>query len=228
MAKRSIRFGIIIMMVAFFLCFISCSNNTTDGSFVAVANISNLPVIALVGNPLTLSGTVVPVNATNKSITWSGSGVSNGVFTAPSSGQYSLTATILNGASESSSYIKNFTITAVDDNSSIYIATAQGSWTRTVGGVTLTFVITNATWTFSHPVYGDFGRGIIIEATANRYQSQTIEELHNDGVTWLPRYSYETGTYNLDTGVTPNTLEIIPDPQYINPGNYSAGIWTKL
>ena len=235
MKKTKEIFGVMIFIVGIMLVFsiVACddgsgSGNGASNSFVAVTNITNLPAIALVGSSLTLSGTVEPDNATNKSITWNGSGVSGGVFTAPSPGPYNLTATISNGASESSPYVKNFTINAVEDNSCIYIAQAQGSWSAPIGGgETIGIVVTGATWKFVHSIYGDICRGIIIDATANRYKSQVNEELQENGI-WKPKYSYEIGSYSINTSVTPNTFTITPDPGYSLPGDYSIDTFTKL
>jgi len=41
------------------------------GGFVAVSSITGVPTTAMAEIPLTLTGTVVPSNATNKSIVWS-------------------------------------------------------------------------------------------------------------------------------------------------------------
>jgi hypothetical protein len=83
---------------------------------VPVTGISGVPTLAIVNEDLTLDGTVEPSNATNKTIVWSGSNVSNGVFRAPSAGIYTVTATVVNGVSEWTPYpyTQNFAIRAVD------------------------------------------------------------------------------------------------------------------
>jgi endo-1,4-beta-xylanase len=69
--------------------------------FVEVTNITGVPTQAVVGMPLTLSGTVSPANATNKTIVWSlvsGPGtISGNTLTPTGSGTIIVRATIANG-----------------------------------------------------------------------------------------------------------------------------------
>ncbi|MDR2434665.1 MAG: hypothetical protein LBD47_08865 [Treponema sp.] len=97
-------------------CDIGTNTGTNPGgnTFVTVTNITDAPTIAIMNTPLTLRGTVVPANAANKTIAWSGSGVSNGGLTATSAGTWTVTATIANGASASSSYTQTFNIKVYD------------------------------------------------------------------------------------------------------------------
>ena len=85
---------------------------------VPVTNITNLPDSALVGEPLTLTGTVVPENATNKTIIWSiesagttGATITGNTFIATGTGMAEVKATILNGIAEGENYTKTFNIT---------------------------------------------------------------------------------------------------------------------
>ncbi len=87
-------------------------------AFVAVTGISGLPASATVGTPLTLSGTVVPANATNKTITWSvvsagatGASISGNTLSTTAAGTAAIRATIANGLAASSDYIEDFTVT---------------------------------------------------------------------------------------------------------------------
>jgi len=81
---------------------------------IAVTNITGVPTTGKVGTALTLSGTVFPANATNKTIVWSvKSGpatISGGKLTASASGNVVVTATIVNGTAQGISYTKDFTI----------------------------------------------------------------------------------------------------------------------
>ncbi|MDR2094012.1 MAG: hypothetical protein LBP76_00650 [Treponema sp.] len=125
-------------------------------TFVAVTNITGVPTVAVKGVPLLLTGTAVPSNATNRTIVWSGAGVSDGALTATSAGSCTVTATIVNGASKSSPYTKAFTITVYDagsgganpfganetpyiwamDNTggSVYVTVTDTSWAATADG----------------------------------------------------------------------------------------------
>ena len=86
-------------------------------SFIAVTDITGVPTQATVGVDLTLTGTVEPSDATNKTIAWSinsagttGATVTNGVFRATAAGAATVTATVTNGATATTNYTKNFTI----------------------------------------------------------------------------------------------------------------------
>ena len=88
-------------------------------SITAVTNIIDLPTTATIGTPLTLTGTVVPSDATNQEIIWSiayangtGATISDGnIFNATASGVASVRATILKGLATGQNYTKDFTIT---------------------------------------------------------------------------------------------------------------------
>jgi hypothetical protein len=152
MAKKNLFTGALVtaLLFAFFLG--SCNTGTNGGGpFVAVTGIIDVPTAAIVGTELTLAGTVKPNVATNRTIVWSGNGVSNGKLTAPSEGTYTVTATIANGASESSPYTKDFNITAYDtsgagntnpfgsDNDPFY-------WAMNGKGGTVYVILKNSTW----------------------------------------------------------------------------------
>ena len=88
-------------------------------AFVAVTDITGIPTTATATLPLTLSGTVVPNNATNKTITWSvlnagttGATISGtNTLNTINSGTVTVLATIANGASPTTNFTKQFTIT---------------------------------------------------------------------------------------------------------------------
>jgi fibronectin type 3 domain-containing protein len=91
---------------------------TVSASFVAVSGISGVPGTAQAGVPLTLTGTVQPAGATNKTIGWTvksaggtGAAISGAAFTATAAGTAVVTATIENGLSPGSVYAQDFTIT---------------------------------------------------------------------------------------------------------------------
>jgi hypothetical protein len=74
--------------------------------FVAVTDITGVPAAATAGAPLVLNATVVPADATNKTINWSiktdagtGATITSGtLFTATAAGTATITAAITNGA----------------------------------------------------------------------------------------------------------------------------------
>ena len=97
------------------------SSIATVTVFVPVTNITGVTTTAKVGTPLTLTGTVAPTDATNKTIEWSviSAGTTNATitgsalntFNATAAGTATVRATIINGTSPSSNYTKTFTIT---------------------------------------------------------------------------------------------------------------------
>jgi len=85
---------------------------------IAVTDISDVPDKAVVGTPLTLSGTVNPSDATYPTITWSvesagatGAVIEDGVLTASDVGAVTVKATIAHGTSPGTDYTEDFTIT---------------------------------------------------------------------------------------------------------------------
>jgi uncharacterized protein YjdB len=87
-------------------------------SFVAVTDITGVPSSAVVGTPLTLTGSVAPSSATNKSIKWTvknagttGASIAGNVLTASDPGTVMITATIDDGKAVGTPFTKEFTIT---------------------------------------------------------------------------------------------------------------------
>jgi uncharacterized repeat protein (TIGR02543 family) len=93
--------------------------STGGDTFVPVTNITGVPTGATAGTDLSLSGTVVPGNATNQTITWSvasagatgASIVSGTTLRTTAAGTATITATVINGLTASSNYTQNFDIT---------------------------------------------------------------------------------------------------------------------
>jgi endo-1,4-beta-xylanase len=88
--------------------------------FVAVTSITGVPTGIIVGVDLTLTGTVQPENANNKTIAWSigttntcGAYLIGNVLRTTKSGTVAITATVVNGASASTNYTQPFTISSI-------------------------------------------------------------------------------------------------------------------
>jgi len=86
--------------------------------FVPVTNITGVPTSATAGTSLTLSGTVVPSNATNQTIVWSlknaGStraAINGNAFYATVAGTAAVTATVAGGKAVGTDYTQDFYIT---------------------------------------------------------------------------------------------------------------------
>ena len=91
---------------------------TASAAFVPVTGITGVPSSATAGTDLTLTGTVAPSDATNQSIAWSvksagttGATVSGNTLSTTSAGIVTVTATIINGATASTDYTRDFDIT---------------------------------------------------------------------------------------------------------------------
>ncbi len=92
---------------------------TPPPAHVAVTGITGVPTTAQKGIQLTLTGTVAPENATNKTIVWSvksagttGAAITDGnKFDANATGEAVITATIANGLTASTPYTQDFDIT---------------------------------------------------------------------------------------------------------------------
>ena len=90
--------------------------------FVAVRGIQNVPTTATAGTPLTLSGTVAPADATNKTIVWSvkaagttGATIDGSILSTTDPGTVEITATIADGTAVGTDYTDDFTIVVADD-----------------------------------------------------------------------------------------------------------------
>lgn len=96
-------------------CVVTVTAEASD--FVAVTDITDVPTVATAGTDLTLTGTVAPDTATNKTIVWSvsdagetGATIEGNVLKTTAAGTVTVTATIANGAAVDADFTKNFTI----------------------------------------------------------------------------------------------------------------------
>jgi hypothetical protein len=115
----------------------------SDVGFVAVADIIGIPATATAETPLTLSGTVTPSNATNQTIIWSvqnagntGATIATGsnVLNTTAAGTVIVGATIANGASATTNFTKDFTITVNAETTFVAVTDISGiPDTATVG-----------------------------------------------------------------------------------------------
>jgi hypothetical protein len=151
--KRGLFFGCAALLTAALLIFAGCGDTeggpagtgdgpTGGGTFVAVTDITNVPATGTVGIAVNLSGaTVEPATATNQAIMWNVktpgagvTGITGRSFTPTETGTVVLTATITNGATASSAYTKDFTITVSDSATFVAVTDITGvPETGTVG-----------------------------------------------------------------------------------------------
>jgi len=92
-------------------------NPSFNDCFVAVTRIINVPTTAMVDIPLTLSGTVIPNNATSRNIVWSihnagttGATIIDNKLHATAKGIVMVRATVSHGMALNMAYTQNFTI----------------------------------------------------------------------------------------------------------------------
>ena len=117
-------------------------------NIVPVTEIIGVPTSEIiVGTPLTLTGTALPSNATNKNITWSvynagttGATITNGnVLNTTNAGTVTVRATIANGTAPDAAYTQDFTINvlyiSVSDIIGVPVSISAGS--RTLTGMML-------------------------------------------------------------------------------------------
>ena len=91
--------------------------DTSLMSFVPITNITDVPATAVIGTPLTLTGTVMPNNATNQNIVWSikdadttGANIKKNILNTAASGTVIVTASVANGLAIGTDFTKDFTI----------------------------------------------------------------------------------------------------------------------
>jgi hypothetical protein len=206
--------GIFAAALTFGLISTGCDNGTTSGTFVAVTGITDVPTAAIVNTPLSLSGTVEPSNAANKTIVWSGNGVNNGVLTATSAGTHTVTATIANGASESSPYTQNFSITAYDagsgGGSNPFGNTTPFIWVMDNTGGSVWVTITDNSWAAT------------VDGTA--YNSGTYSRIGRTAAQWTVTGGSSTG--NTGLAVIESGTMIVAN--FTNEYSQMNGTFTKL
>ena len=112
---------------------------TVETAFVAVTDITGVPSSVNAKTPLTLTATVTPANATNQTIVWSvksagatGAAITGATLNTTAAGSVTITATIANGASKTTAFTKDFTITvsAVTGVSEMERPNPLKAWTR--------------------------------------------------------------------------------------------------
>ncbi|MDR2376659.1 MAG: hypothetical protein LBD96_09515 [Treponema sp.] len=208
MLAAALTFGVIVT---------GCDNGTGPGdTFVAVTSITGVPTAAIKGTPLSLSGTVEPSNATNRTIVWSGASVSNGVLTATSAGPCTITATITNGTSASSPFTLNFTITVYD--------AGNGDDTNPFGDDTNPFI-----WVMDNTGGSVFAtvEGSSWTATANGslYNNGTYSRIGGIAAKWTVSGGTEAGSTGLAIIIEGGKLLVA---NFVNELSDMNGTFTKL
>jgi uncharacterized protein YjdB len=197
--------------------------DTTIDAFVAVTNITGIPTSATAWTPLTLSGTITPSNATNKTITWSvknagatGATISGSTFKAATAGTATITATIANGKATGTAYTKDFTITVSD--AFVYVTGIGGVPTSAALGTSLTLSgtvvpsnATNKTITWSVKNAGTTGATISGSAfKASKAGTATITATIANGTATGTAYTQDFTITVSDTVVAVTNITDVP------------------
>ena len=97
--------------------------NAPGTTFIPVTNITDVPTMVTAGVPLNLSGTVMPLDATNRTIAWSalsagktGATITGDILNTTAAGTVVVTANIADGLSVGFPYTQNFIITVNAQN----------------------------------------------------------------------------------------------------------------
>ena len=133
----------------------SCTITVIE-AFIAVTNITGVPTSATAGTPLTLTGTVVPANATHKTITWdvveagtTEATLDGNTLNTTAEGTVILQATITNGATSTTPYTQEFTISVTLNATFVAVTNIANLPSTTTAGALLilsgTVEPTNAT-----------------------------------------------------------------------------------
>jgi formylglycine-generating enzyme required for sulfatase activity len=108
----------LVPAVFMILCLAACPNPKGPPPFVAVTGINGVPTAGTVGQGLSLSGTVEPINATNQTIAWNvktdggtGASITGNILSSAAAGTVVVTATIANGLGAGTPYVQDFNIT---------------------------------------------------------------------------------------------------------------------
>jgi endo-1,4-beta-xylanase len=202
-----------------------------EDSFTPVSAIIDVPGTATAGTPLTLSGTVQPENATNKTIVWSvaepgttGASISNGnTLNVTAAGTVTVTAAIAYGLADGKDYTRNFTITVntahVPVSAIIDVpGTVTAGTPLTLSGTVEPENATNKTIVWSVADQGTTGASISNGNTLNTTAAGTVT------VTATIANGLASGDYTRNFTITVNTA-LIPVSAVIDvPGTATAGI----
>ena len=163
--KKRIVFGLLALLLSFSFLLTSCDEVDVEipqipaipvnppvnppvtppetGTFVAVTNITSVFVLTIqAGGSIPLDGTVEPGTATNKTIVWSlasagttGASLTGNMLSVPNAGTVKVTATVVNGLTESSNYTKDFDIVVSEEEGNQFTAVTDINGTFALNGV---------------------------------------------------------------------------------------------
>jgi hypothetical protein len=146
-----------------------------SGDIIPVTNIINVPNEATVGVPLMLTGTVIPENATNQTITWSvksagttGAIIIGNILNTTGKGTVSVEATIVNGKAEGVDYVQEFNIAVTEGNS---IVENGGEKVRVYSYRNSIFIKNEANVAFKSVEIFDMAGRLVYRGVVNGYET---------------------------------------------------------
>jgi len=196
--------------------------------YAPVTNITGVPTTATVNTPLTLTGTVVPSNATNQNITWSvqnagttGATISGNILNTTAGGTVTVRATIINGLTATTNYTQDFNITVFVPVTNItgVPTTATVNTPLTLTGTVVPSTATNQTINWSVQSAGTTGATIsgntlnttaagtvTVRATIINGLTATTNYTQDFNITIIVPVTNITGVPTTATAGTPLTL----------------------
>jgi hypothetical protein len=129
-------------------------NEPDSDDFIAVTGITGVSTVAETGKPLSLTATVSPSDATNRTVVWTvknagttGANITGGnTLTVSAAGTVTVTATIAGGATRTAPFAADFSISAksAEDMPAVTGVTVNPSSVTVAGGGSQTFTATVA------------------------------------------------------------------------------------
>jgi len=167
-------------------------------NFISVMNIIDVPTTATANIPLTLTGTVVPDNATNQTITWNladagatGAIITDNTFLATDEGMAAVTATVADGRSVGLDFTQDFIIEVkiLSINESPELSAIKVYPNPTTGELIIDneqLIINNV------QIFDVFGRVLLSQIT-NRKQQTILDISHLQAGTYFVKITTEAG-----------------------------------
>ena len=197
---------------------------------IPVTNIVNVPTVAGVGESLTLTGTVIPTNATCQNIIWNikdagttGATIVEDVFLATDTGTVVITATIKDGLAIGSDFTKDFTIsvlkevvkfviTATLNNADFGTINPSGEVTVEQGGSVTFFITPFDKYEVNDVMVNGYSHGKISTYTFEDVQKDGSIEvifikkagIEENDLTKIQIYSYQNCVYIKNQSVSKN------------------------
>ena len=178
---------------------------------IPVDHITGVPTTMTTGTPLSLSSvTVMPNDATNKTIIWSvadsGATITNGLI-ATAGGTFTITATIIDGLGHGQNYTENFTVTVERDGGlAVTIFTDTNGSVNTPG--TLRWALANADAGETIRLMGVTPGQTSIELTSTLTINNKSLTIEGNGVTIKPTWTTGDTSYLLQVSSTTSSTAI--------------------